>query len=409
MNDSRSDDDPRPEAAEASEPPNAAEQSVPSIDELVAALGYDKGRTADARGVKLVDSLPIDEADDVRHVEGVASPRLVSIVESLLFAATEPLTVKRLRQVLPESSTRQVQLALKQLIDASAPRGVQVVQVAGGFVLRTNPENATWVQQLIAAKPVRLSKSQVETLALIAYRQPITRVEVDHVRGVDSGAVLKVLADRDLIKIVGRREDAGRPLLYGTTVAFLEFFNLMSLRDLPSLKEFRSLSDDTKVQLKKRMDSDEVEALGQEVLDFAAASASESSGDEARAAAEPVDDEAGQADESPAEVVATGSVTTDDETDDASVAAATTDDHVAPDDDAATPSDEPERASAPADDESAADAEVSAVGDAGAGQDAPAQEPDAPGDSGHDPPAARSDAEDEHKGEDEDEDEDKHE
>ncbi|MEE9386483.1 MAG: SMC-Scp complex subunit ScpB [Nannocystaceae bacterium] len=266
--------DPSTDAAAAGpseEPPVG--QPHPSIDDLVAALGVEKGRTGERQrdaSVQLVDRLPIDAADDVRAVEGEASPRMVSIIESLLFAATGPLTVKRIRKILAESSNRQIQLALKHLIDRSAGRGIQTAQVAGGFVLRTNPDNASWVQQLIQAKPVRLSRPQVETLALIAYRQPVTRVEVDHVRGVDTGAVIKVLMERDLIKIVGRREDAGRPLLYGTTVTFLEFFSLMTLRDLPSLKEFHSLSDDTKEVLRKKMDDAEVEALGQEVLDFAA-------------------------------------------------------------------------------------------------------------------------------------------
>ena len=99
----------------------------------------------------------------------------------------------------------------------------------------------------------------------------MTRPEIDHIRGVDSGAVLKILLERDLIQIVGKKDEPGRPMLYGTTVNFLEFFNLMSLRDLPDLREFRELSDDTKATLRRKMEmaDDELEALGQEVLDFA--------------------------------------------------------------------------------------------------------------------------------------------
>jgi segregation and condensation protein B len=241
-------------------------------------------------GIKLVDSLPIDPDDDLSEVEGEASLRLVSIVESLLFASTKPLRVKQLRKILQEPSTRQIQLALKHLIGHNEERGIILAQVAGGFVLQTSPKNATWVQTLLQAKPVRLSRPQLETLAVIAYRQPVTRPEIDHIRGVDSGAVLKVLLERELIQIVGKKDEPGRPMLFGTTVGFLEFFNLMSLRDLPDLREFRELSEETKATLRKNMADDEVEALGQEVLQFArpdaAGSGEPSEGEEEAVAAE---------------------------------------------------------------------------------------------------------------------------
>jgi segregation and condensation protein B len=245
--------------------------------------------------VKLVDSLPIDPDDDLSEVEGEASPRLVSIVESLLFASTKPLRVKQLRKVLHEPSVRQIQLALKHLIAQNEERGIIVAQVAGGFVLQTSPKNATWVQTLLQAKPVRLSRPQLETLAVVAYRQPVTRPEIDHIRGVDSGAVLKLLLERELVQIVGKKDEPGRPLLFGTTVGFLEFFNLMSLRDLPDLREFRELSEETKATLRKDMGEDEIEALGQEVLQFARPDAEEDGEPEA-----PTEDEV--AEESPADV-----------------------------------------------------------------------------------------------------------
>ncbi len=238
-------------------------------------------------GVDLSDTLPMAPEDDLSRVRGQASPRLMSVVESLLFASDRPLTVRDIRKVLREPTVRQVQLALKRLQVETASRGVVLSQVAGGFRLRTHPANAKWVQKMLASKPARLSRSQLEALAVIAYRQPITKAEIDHVRGVDCGAVLRVLLERDLARIVGRKEEPGRPHLYGTTVEFLEFFNLRSLRDMPDLHEFRELTDESRATLRTEMgeDADELEAevLGQEVLDFdpeASKSTSEGEGDE---------------------------------------------------------------------------------------------------------------------------------
>ncbi len=227
---------------------------------------------AEYADLDLATSLPIDPDDDLSKLSGEASPRLMSIVESLLFAASKPMTVKDIRRLLKEPTKRQIQLALKQLIFDTQHRGVVLGQVAGGFRLRTHPDNAAFVQKMMAGRPVRLSRSQLESLAVVAYRQPVTKAELDHVRGVDCGAVLRVLLERDLVKIVGRKEEAGRPHLYGTTVSFLEFFNLKGLRDLPDLHEFRELNEESQATLKHSMDgnlSAEQEAMGQGTLDFA--------------------------------------------------------------------------------------------------------------------------------------------
>jgi segregation and condensation protein B len=105
---------------------------------------------------------------------------------------------------------------------------------------------APFVRDMSSEKPVRLTRAQVETLAIAAYRQPITRPEVDDIRGVDSGATLKLLLERDLVRILGKKDEPGRPILYGTTNQFLEFFGLKSLKDLPTLKEFTELSDESR-------------------------------------------------------------------------------------------------------------------------------------------------------------------
>ena len=126
---------------------------------------------------------------------------------------------------------------------------MQLHAVAGGFQFRSNPSNAIWVQKLLAQKPVRLSRALLETLAIAAYRQPITRPEIDDIRGVDSGGTLKTLMERSLVRILGKKEEPGRPILYGTTKEFLEFFNLRDLKDLPSLREFHELSDEHRAQV----------------------------------------------------------------------------------------------------------------------------------------------------------------
>jgi segregation and condensation protein B len=194
----------------------------------------------------------------------------VSIIESLLFAANKPLGVRDIRHLLKDASQRQIQLALKQLGRDLQGRGIVLAQVAGGFRLRTDPENSRWVQLLLAEKPARLSRSQLETLAVIAYRQPVTKPEVDHIRGVDCAAVMKILLDHDLVRIVGRKEEPGRPHLYGTTLAFLEFFNLRSLRDMPDLQEFRELTEESRQLVAEQLGEsalfDERESMGQEVL-----------------------------------------------------------------------------------------------------------------------------------------------
>lgn len=195
---------------------------------------------------------PNDTLEDIPPDPGsadAASPRLQSIVESLLFAADKPLTLKHLGELMEENELARIRAALAAIEVGCASRGFQLHQVAGGFQFRTNPQNAAWVQKLLAQKPVRLSRAQLETLAIAAYRQPITRPEIDEIRGVDSGGTLKTLLDRALVRILGKKEEPGRPLLYGTTKEFLEFFNLRDLKDLPTLREFHELSEEHRAQV----------------------------------------------------------------------------------------------------------------------------------------------------------------
>ena len=173
-----------------------------------------------------------------------AAPRLSLVeaqasLEALLYASAEPLSVKELKKALPEAGD-QLRPALDRLRERYAEdgRGLQLVEVAGGFQITTRPEFHEVVSRLIeTAKPARLSLQALETLAVIAYRQPITVPELLDLRGVRSASVVRTLLEKKLVRIVGRKPVVGRPLLYGTTKEFLLRFGLKDLRDLPQLKD----------------------------------------------------------------------------------------------------------------------------------------------------------------------------
>ena len=167
-------------------------------------------------------------------------PPLTAVVEALLFAAEEPLPLRRLAAAVEEASPAELREALARLNDEyeAAGRAFRIHEIAGGYQLRTRPELAPWIARL-AGRPTRarLSHPALETLAIVAYKQPVTRAELEEIRGVGVEAVLRTLLERDLVTIVGRDEGLGRPLLYGTTDAFLSYFGLRSTGDLPRLDE----------------------------------------------------------------------------------------------------------------------------------------------------------------------------
>lgn len=169
--------------------------------------------------------------------------RLKSILESLLFAAGEPVSVARLSAALDDLPKGEIQKALTAMATefATQNRGLTLEEVAGGFQLRTLKEHSQYVRRLLAARPPRLSRPLLETVAIIAYRQPITRPELEQLRGVDTGGVLETLLEKRLIKIAGRKEAPGRPIIYATTPEFLETFGLKDLDSLPDLKEFQEI------------------------------------------------------------------------------------------------------------------------------------------------------------------------
>ncbi|MGH7837435.1 MAG: SMC-Scp complex subunit ScpB, partial [Candidatus Binataceae bacterium] len=169
--------------------------------------------------------------------------RLKAILEGLLFAAGEPVSLARLGNALAGVARETIRQALAGLAAeyAAGNRGLALEEIAGGYQLRTLKEHAAYIRRLLSAKPPRLSRPLLETLAIIAYRRQITRPEIEQLRGVDSGGVLETLLERGLTRIAGHKEVAGRPFIYETTPAFLELFGLKGLEALPDLEEFRAI------------------------------------------------------------------------------------------------------------------------------------------------------------------------
>lgn len=167
-----------------------------------------------------------------------------NIIESLLFVAEEPLTLDKLKSILETVEPKDIKSALQALSDQYETRGggFNLFEVAGGWQLRSRPEYNQWIKRMLQPSPQRLSKPALETLAIVAYNQPIIRADIEHIRGVDCGGVLRQLMERKLIRVLGRKEIPGRPLIYATTKLFLELFGLKDLRDLPSPKEIEEMA-----------------------------------------------------------------------------------------------------------------------------------------------------------------------
>jgi segregation and condensation protein B len=168
---------------------------------------------------------------------------LKAIIEALVFASPEPITVKALSKLLDGESRDDIVAAIEALKEQyRRPGGLQIVEVAGGFEIVTRPELHEWVRRLFHERTTqKLSVAALETLAVIAYKQPVTAPEVAEIRGVNAAGVLGTLMERKLVKIVGRKQVVGRPFLYGTTREFLERFGLNDLSDLPKVEDMSEL------------------------------------------------------------------------------------------------------------------------------------------------------------------------
>ena len=197
--------------------------------------------------VSLAAALGDDDEDESLEMP----PWLEGAIEAIAFCSSEPVTVARVRELI---SAEEVDLpapiirrAFKTLVKKWAEtervvgRGITLVEVGGGVLFRTAADQGRFLRRMFVQKPQKLSRAALETLAIVAYRQPLTRPQIDEIRGVDSSAAVKALLDKKLLRVLGKADDVGRPLLYGTTKTFLEFFGLASLRDLPTLKEYHEL------------------------------------------------------------------------------------------------------------------------------------------------------------------------
>jgi len=168
------------------------------------------------------------------------------IIEALLFAADKPLSSREIHNAFPEFSPSDITAALNALRADydQMKRSFTLHEVAQGYQIRTRSDYAPYVLKMLRSSPARLSRAAMETLAIVAYKQPIIRQEIERFRGVDVGGILRTLLEKDLIRIVGRKDLPGRPLVYGTTRKFLEVFNLKDLQSLPRLKEIEELESD---------------------------------------------------------------------------------------------------------------------------------------------------------------------
>lgn len=170
-------------------------------------------------------------------------PELTRILEAVLFSSARPVTIKKLQKRLEEHSEEEISEALRTLRGEynGAGRSVEIVEVAGGFQMRTRLEYREWARRFVREKEVGLTRAMLETLAIIAYKQPIAKREIDRLRGVDAIRSVRQLLDRNLIEVAGRNDEAGRPMIFRTTRRFLELFGLKDVKDLPTVKELEAL------------------------------------------------------------------------------------------------------------------------------------------------------------------------
>ena len=172
-----------------------------------------------------------------------------AVIEALIFASDAPLSLEKICIILSDVEKQEIKEALEKIVLEYNERqgGICLQEVAGGFQFRTRPELSPWVKKLKSSKPHSLSPAAMETLAIVAYKQPIVKSEIESIRGVDVGAPLKGLLDKKLIRIVGRKDVPGKPIIYGTTRKFLEVFNLKDLLDLPNLRELKELNQQQEI------------------------------------------------------------------------------------------------------------------------------------------------------------------
>ncbi|MCD6153900.1 MAG: SMC-Scp complex subunit ScpB [Syntrophobacterales bacterium] len=170
---------------------------------------------------------------------------LKAIVEGIVFVSESPVGLKKLKGILKDVEGKEIIKALDDLVEEYDKRNgaLCLVEVAGGFQFRTKDNFSPWIRKLTDIKPVAISQAAMETLAVVAYKQPVMKAEIEKVRGVDVSGTLKGLLKRNLIRMIGRKDVPGRPIIYGTTKKFLEVFSLKDLSELPTLRELKELGE----------------------------------------------------------------------------------------------------------------------------------------------------------------------
>ncbi|MDD5712436.1 MAG: SMC-Scp complex subunit ScpB [Smithellaceae bacterium] len=170
---------------------------------------------------------------------------LKAVIEALVLASDAPLSADKIGELIPDADRKELKRLAGELADEYEQRGGGIVfrEVAGGYQFRTRDELAPWLRKLKGIKAALLTPAALETLAIVAYRQPVLKAEIDRIRGVDVSGPLKKLLDKKLVRIVGRKDVPGKPIIYGTTKKFLEVFDLKDLSELPTLRELKELQE----------------------------------------------------------------------------------------------------------------------------------------------------------------------
>ena len=249
------------------------------------------GTTVHVKVEKLDEALEVDEKTGKR------------IIEALLFSSSKPVTVSEIKKVLRGFKPSQIEKIIVGLKEeySQENRSFQIQEIAGGYEVSSNPKYAPWIMKLEMQKRARqASQSALETLSILAYKQPVTRAEIEDLRGVDGGSVIATLLEKGLVKIVGRKEVPGRPFMYGTTEKFLEHFGLKGISDLPQVSEIRELVEKSIPREKLLNEGNE-----QDDANVSAQQAPEAASDEQKESAEQtvsaVDAESGAAGQSTSE------------------------------------------------------------------------------------------------------------
>lgn len=211
-----------------------------------------------------VETADLSEHDQKVKVVPPSSEQLPEVLMTLLFAHGKPLMVDRL-SLACGASEEEVEVALGVLKERllSVSLGIELIQVASAFQLRSMPGVSHYIRNLKTAKPKKLSAQAVETLAIIAYRQPIVKSDIEMIRGVDATPTMKTLIDRKLIRIIGHQPTVGQPALYGTTDEFLNLFGLSSLKDLPTLRDLQAMESDPGEEGSDQVEDEFVEEIAE--------------------------------------------------------------------------------------------------------------------------------------------------